>query len=148
MAGIADALCIHDPVDVRLFLADTVPVFEWAQLMPQFVPDQCTFKDPTGMAIWDDNHFREHQQFVQVLAAQTPAILLDNYDFLQMLTAGNAKSSILETHNTAHTQLRQITGVSGTDYSQYNMNDEQDFYNFLGAHALEHSEIRQALGII
>ena len=116
--------------------------------MPQFSPDQVTFNDIPGLGMWDDNHGREHQQFVQVLATKTPAILLDNYDFLQMLTSGNAKSSILDTHNSAHTQLRQITGVSGTDYSQFNLEQEEDFYNFLGYHATEHMAIRLALGIV
>ena len=58
--------------------------------MPQFQPDQVTFNDGPGLGMWDDNHYREHQQFVQVLAGQTPPVLLDNYDFLQMLTAGGA----------------------------------------------------------
>lgn len=116
--------------------------------MPQFNPDTVTFNDAPGLGMWDDNHYREHQQFVQVLATQTPAILLDNYDFISMLTSGNARSSIFETHSRAHAQLRQITGVAGTDYSQYDLSKEDDFYNFTGYHALEHSQIRQALGIV
>ena len=78
--------------------------------MPQFTPDQVVFGDGVGMGYWDSSHYREHQQFVQVLAQQTPAVLISDYDFLQMLTAGgNWQSSIVESHNQIHTVFaRQI----------------------------------------
>ena len=116
--------------------------------MPQFSPDQVTFDDGPGLGMWDDSHHREHQQFVEVLAGQTPPVLLANYDFLQMLTAGSARSSIVESHNQAHAILRQITGVAGTDYSAYDLSKQDDFYNFTGYHASEHAAIRQVLGIV
>jgi hypothetical protein len=116
--------------------------------MPQFSPDQVTFGDVPGLGVWDDNHHREHQQFVEALAGQTPAVLIPNFDFLQMLTAGPARGSIVETHNQAHALLRQITGVGGVDYSQFDLSNADDFYNFTGYHATEHAAIRQALGIV
>jgi hypothetical protein len=116
--------------------------------MPQFAPDQVTFGDGPGLGMWDDNHHREHQQFVEVLAGQVPAVLLPNYDFLQMLTAGNARPSIVETHSAAHDLLRQITGVGGVDYSQFDLSNADDFYNFTGYHATEHAAIRAVLGIV
>ena len=116
--------------------------------MPQFAPDQVTFQDIPGLGLWDTGHHREHQQFVQVLSTQTPPILLANYDFLQMLTAGSERRSALETHSEAHNLLRGITGVSGTDYSQFNLDNDQDFYSFLSYHATEHQALRAALGII
>ncbi len=116
--------------------------------MAQFSPDQVTFGDIPGMGMWDDSHHREHLQFVQVLAGKTPAILLDNYDFLQFLTAGGARRSIMETHSAAHDLLRQITGVAGADYSHFDLNNEGDFYSFLGYHSTEHAAIRNALGIV
>jgi hypothetical protein len=117
-------------------------------MMPQFQPDIVTFDDGPGLGMWDDNHHREHQQFVQVLAQQSPPVLIANYDFLQMLTAGNARRSIVETHNDAHALLRQITGVSGVDYSQFDLSKPDDFYNFTGYHGTEHAAIRAALGIV
>ena len=116
--------------------------------MPQFSPDQVTFKDDPAYGFWDDSHYREHQQFVQVLSGQSPPVLIDSYDFLQMLTAGAQRSVIWDSHTAAHNLLRQITGVSGTDYSQFNLDSEDDFYNFLGYHSSEHAAIRQALGIM
>lgn len=116
--------------------------------MPQFAPDQVTFGDVPGLGMWDVGHYREHLQFVQILGDQTPAILLSDYDFSQMLTAGALRSSIWETHSEAHNLLRQITSVSGVDYSQFNLDSAEDFYNFTGYHSLEHQQLRQALGIL
>ena len=116
--------------------------------MPQFQPDQCTFQDGPGYGVWDDGHHREHLQFTEVLAGQTPAVLIPNYDFLQMLAAGNARKSIVGTHMQAHNLLRQVTSVTGVDFTEFDLDNDQDFYNFLGYHAEEHAQIRQALGIV
>ena len=116
--------------------------------MPQFVPDQCTFQDGPGLGQWDNAHFREHQQFVEVLAAQTPAVLLPNYDFLQFLTSGSARASIMQSHQKAHDQLGGILGITATDFGDYDLSKQDDFYNFLGSHATTHAQIRQALGIV
>lgn len=115
--------------------------------MPQFVPDQCTFNDFPGMAQWDDNHYREHLQFVQVLAEASPPILLADYDFLQMLTAREGRAYIVDSHNVAHRLLQKICGFTGTDYSQYDLSQEGDFYSFLGYHSADHASIRAFLGI-
>lgn len=115
--------------------------------MPQFAPDQVTFKDFPGLGVWDIGHAREHQQFVEVLSEQVPTVLIPNFDFLQMLTAGNSSKSVIETHNEAHNLLRSILNITGTDYSQYDLTNESDFYNFTAYHATEHQQIRAALGI-
>jgi hypothetical protein len=115
--------------------------------MPQFSPDQVTFDDGPGLGMWDDNHGREHMQFAQVLAGQTPAVLIPSYDFLQFLTAGSARRSIQESHQKSHDQLGQILGITATDFSAYDLSKPDDFYNFLGYHATTHAQIRQALGI-
>lgn len=116
--------------------------------MPQFLPDICTFDDYPGYGRWDDDHAREHQQFQEALAALTPAVVIPNFDLLQFLTSGPARSSIVNSHQQAHYLLRQATGVGGTDYTGYNLDSADDFYNFLSFHANEHAQIRQALGIV
>jgi hypothetical protein len=116
--------------------------------MPQFAPDQCTFNDIPGYGYWDIAHYREHVQFVQVLATQTPPISLFDYDFMRMLTAGGDRRSILESHNVAHSLLLQICGFTGTDYSAYDLSKSDDFYSFVGYHATDHAQIRNFLGIV
>jgi hypothetical protein len=115
--------------------------------MPQFSPDQVTFRDNIGYGNWDDNHHREHLQFVQVLSTRTPAINLPVFDLLQMLSSEPTRATNLNNHNQSHALLRQITGVSGVDYTEFNLDDENDFYSFTGYHSTEHQAIRTALGM-
>ena len=116
--------------------------------MPQFSPDQVTFNDGPGLGMWDDSHHREHQQFVEVLAQKVPAVLIPNYDFLQFLTIGSARASIAQSHQKAHDQLSQVLGITATDFGDYDLSKQDDFYNFTGYHATTHAQIRAALGIV
>lgn len=116
--------------------------------MPNFLPDIASFGDIAGYGAWDVGHAREHLQFVQVLAQQNPPVVLPDYDFGVFLSAGQAIRSMLDSHQTVHALLRQITGVSGIDLSQGDLTKEADFYNWTGYHQQEHSQIRQVLGII
>lgn len=116
--------------------------------MPQFAPSNVTFQDPIGYGYWDDNHARQHGQYTLILAGQTPAILIPNYDFLQMLSAGAARKSIVDTHMQAHNVLRQILNVQGVDLTQFNLDSDLDFYNWLGYHDADHMGFDTALGIV
>lgn len=113
--------------------------------MPQFQPDQVTFKDIPGYGAWDIGHMREHLQFVQVLAANH--ISVPDFDFLSFLTAGSARGSIVQSHAQAHVLLRAALGITGVDLSAVNLDDSDDFYSWLGYHASDHALIRQQLGI-
>jgi hypothetical protein len=115
--------------------------------MPQFAPDIVNFGDLPGYGAWDVGHHRGHLQYVQVLSMQASPILIPDFDFLQFLTAGQARRSIMLTHYQAHLLLRPITGVQGVDLTQFNLDDVDDFNNFLGYHATEEAEIRASLGI-
>jgi hypothetical protein len=116
--------------------------------MPQFSPDQVTFGDISGYGAWDIGHMREHLQFVQVLSQRTPPVLLPDFDFLSFLTSGQSRGSIRQTHAQAHQLLADTLGFTGTDLADVNLDDQGDFYSWLGYHATEHSQIRQVLGII
>lgn len=116
--------------------------------MPQFQPDQCTFGDLAGYGGWDIGHGREHIQFVQALAALTPPILVPNFDLLSLLTAGQARQSMIQSHAASHALLRAALGITGTDLSAVNLDDQGSFYDWTGYHATEHAQIRQALGMI
>lgn len=115
--------------------------------MPQFQPNQCAFGDLPGYGAWDIGHAREHLQFVSALAARSPAVLIPAYDFLSFLTAGNWRKSIIESHAKAHVQLRAALGIAGVDLSVVNLDDQNDFYNWLDWHAREHAQIRHNLGL-
>jgi hypothetical protein len=116
--------------------------------MPQFQPDQVSFGDLPGYAAWDISHGREHIQFVQSLAARTPAVLITDFDLLTFLTAGGARPSIVQSHAQAHTLLRAALGITGVDLSAFNLDDQGSFYDFLSYNAEDHILIRQQLGLL
>ncbi len=115
--------------------------------MPQFQPDQVTFGDLAGYGAWDIGHGREHLQFVQALSTQVPPVLLPNFDLLTFLTAGQARSSMVQSHAQAHVLLRAALGITGNDLSVVNLDDQGEFYDWTGFHATEHAIIRQSLGL-
>jgi len=116
--------------------------------MPQFQPDQVTFGDLAGYGMWDVGHAREHLQFVTTLAGLTPPILIPNFDLLSLLTAGQYRRSMVQSHAVSHTLLRAALGITGTDLSAVNLDDANDLANWMGYHRDEHAVIRQALGMI
>jgi len=79
---------------------------------------------------------------------QATPIVLPDFDFLQFLTAGQTRQSQLVTHYQAHLLLRQITNLQGVDLTQFNLDDANDFANWIGYHSQEHIIIRQQLGIV
>lgn len=116
--------------------------------MPQFSPDQVDFGDLPGYGAFDIGHHREHLQFVQTLSLSTSPVVLPDYDFLQFLTAGGVRNSIMQTHYQAHLQLRGALGLTGVDLSAFNLDSQDDFYNWIGYHSQDHILIRQQLGIV
>lgn len=117
--------------------------------MPQFAPDQCEFGDQAGYGIFDIGHWREHIQLVLLFQAQTPSLIIPNPDFGAILSGGpsNLRGG-LDQHQTVHSLLRQFTGVAGVDYTDFRLDQQTDFYSFLGYHSAEHAQIRQVLGLM
>ena len=115
--------------------------------MPQFAPDQVTFRDIPGYGAWDIGHGREHIQFVQTLAQRVPAVLIPDFPLLSFLNSGPARPSILQSHAQSHVLIRAALGLTGNDLSTVNLDDQNDFYDWTGYHAQEHAAIRQTLGL-
>jgi hypothetical protein len=116
--------------------------------MPQFAPDQVTFKDIAGYGNWDNGHSREHLQFVQVLQGQSPPVLIPDNDLMQFLTSSpTSLSSQVQAHAQQHVLIQAALGITSIDLSAVDLTQENDFYNWLGYHASVHAAIRSALGI-
>ncbi len=115
--------------------------------MPQFSPDQVAFDDAPGYGAWDIGHAREHIQFVQVLAAQSPSIEIPDYNMLSFFTAGSARGSIAQSHSDVHNLLRGALGITGVDLSVLDFKDQASFYDWLAYHSAEHAQIRQIIGL-
>jgi hypothetical protein len=117
--------------------------------MPIFFHDQFLFGDETAFAQYRQEHWLEHIQFVQIGQAQTPTpVLIPDYD----LTSWDKRQSFvrnwLVTHEDVHEVLRSVTGVSGINLADVDLDNETEFYTWTDAHRDEHALLRRAFGIM
>lgn len=112
-----------------------------------FFHTEFLFKDDEGFGIWRLEHANEHTKFVQVGMTASPVRLIPDYDLSSWSDASFAVRNWLTTHENVHELLRGWTGVSGINLADVDLSKEDEFYDWLDAHAAEHTQIRQVLGI-
>jgi len=113
-----------------------------------FNHDQIAFGDAAGFGIWRLEHAYEHTEFVQVLAGLSPPVFASDYPFFDWLADKGFQTTWLDTHQSVHDFLRSVTGVGGVDLSNVDFDDQQQWYDWHGAHATEHAQLRAAFGIV
>jgi len=112
-----------------------------------FQPDTVIPNDPNGWAAWLDGHYREHQTFIQKCRALSPSVNLPDYDIFAWKDDPKIVQQWLVAHESIHAQIRQATGISGSDLSLVDFSNEDDFISWLDGHASEHSYFRRALNV-
>lgn len=111
-----------------------------------FSPDYFAPGDDTGFGLWLNTHQLEHKQYVQISLLQ--GVNISDYDLFAWDKKDKYVQKIwLEVHETVHAQLRAATGVSGLDLSEVDFDKHADMLEWLDAHAQEHQQFRQVLGI-
>jgi hypothetical protein len=116
--------------------------------MALFVHDQVVFGDAAGFGVWRLEHAYEHTQFVQLLAQRSPPVLFPDYPFFDWFDNKGFQTTWLDTHDSIHGLLRQVTGVGGISLDDVDFDQAQQWYDWMGAHATEHAQLRNALGIV
>jgi hypothetical protein len=115
--------------------------------MTLFFPDIVEFGDPVGLSIWMSGHYYEHRAFLQkALASNYKVPDVDLYSFDPQDT--ETQRGWLEGHGLVHDSLRQLTGISGPDYSEVDFTKERQFTEWLQYHAQEHQALRQFFGML
>jgi len=116
--------------------------------MPIFFHDQFLFGDEAAFGQYREEHWLEHIQFVQIAQAQSPTpILIPDYDLTSWHDSDAFRFNWLNTHQQVHDRLRQITGVTGVNLAEVNLQNESEFYQWIDAHRNEHFQLRAAFGI-
>jgi hypothetical protein len=115
--------------------------------MPLFFHSTVLPHDPAGFAIWLQEHYLEHAQFVRLFQSQTTPIFIPDYNFALWSDDKKVTSAWLESHQTAHQALRTYTGVSGIDLADVDLTKDDQWFEWMDDHAAEHTDIRHALGI-
>ena len=116
--------------------------------MALFFHDIVLPHDPAGFSIWLQEHYLEHQQFVQIFQSEVTPIFIPDFNWALWGDDRKVISAWLEAHQATHQALRTFTGVSGIDLADVDLTKEDQFFTWMDAHAGEHSDLRTALGIV
>ena len=98
--------------------------------MPLFFHDQFLFGDEAGFAQYRQEHWYEHVQFVQIGQAQSPVILIPDFDLTSWANDQSFATNWLTTHESVHEILRFYTGVTGINLADVNLENESEFYTW------------------
>jgi len=115
--------------------------------MPLFFNKNVLPDDPAGFGVWLLSHYYEHLQFVSIGLNQTPVRFIPDYAIQSWSDEPGIVRTWLSVHQTIHNALRSWTGVQGIDLSTVDLEDRTSWFEWMDAHAAEHTLIEQSLGI-
>lgn len=115
--------------------------------MSEFNPPIFAYGDEAGRGRWEIGHYRQHLNYLTHLAALSPPILIPDHPLMRIGDSDLEQKLWLEDHANTHGLLRAYANVTGVDLSAVDLDDEQEFYVWLDAHAQEHLLIDQAFGL-
>lgn len=114
------------------------------------------YGDKPGLGRYEVGHFLQHQQYLQLLAAQ--GINIPDYNLFGMVggPAGDPRQFLgdnpnqfltwLNDHEAIHIFLRAQSGVSGIDLSALDTNSPESWDLWQQWHAQEHAQFDQHFG--
>jgi hypothetical protein len=112
----------------------------------EFNPNIVAFGDRAGLGQWEIGHYRQHLRYLAALAARTPSVILQDHNIIGM-GDGEKRKAWANDHQAAHAALRPLANITGTDYTGYNLDDEDDWNQFMSDHAAEHASLDMAFGV-
>jgi hypothetical protein len=113
----------------------------------EFKINEFEFGDAAGGGFWLVEHYRNHLQYNDVLAKRTPPVLLPVFPIMSVEGGKIGRRSWLDSHQSWHELLRPLAGATGVDLSVVDMDNENEFTQWMGAHNAEHAFLDQAFGI-
>jgi hypothetical protein len=113
----------------------------------EFAINVFAFGDAAGNGEWLIGHYRNHLQYNAKLAARTPPVLLPEFPILAVEGGKIGRRSWLDSHQSWHELLRPLAGATGVDLSTVDLDNENEFTQWMGAHAAEHAFLDQAFGV-
>lgn len=113
-------------------------------VLTQFDPDIVTYGDMPGLGLYEDGHYRQHEDYRQVLTAHG-VTFIPAWPILHMVGLDESQFfDWLNMHEMIHAALRAPARITGTDLSQLDPNSPEDWANWEMAHAYEHAAFDQA----
>ena len=116
--------------------------------MINFQPDICLPSDPAGFGHWLVGHALEHDVINQKLLQINRPVSVPSFNLLFWDDKPSIVQSWLQAHETAHQIIDGALNITSVDFSQVDLTDNDQWFEWMEDHANEHSIIRQILGII
>jgi len=113
----------------------------------EFALNVFAFGDAAGNGEWLIGHYRNHLQYNAKLAARTPPVLLPEFPILAVEGGKIGRRSWLDSHQNWHELLRPLAGATGVDLSTVDLDNENEFTQWMGAHNAEHAFLDQFFGV-
>jgi hypothetical protein len=113
----------------------------------EFKINEFEFGDAAGNGMFLVGHYRNHLQYNAVLAKRTPPVLLPVFPILAVEGGKIGRRSWLDSHADWHNLLRPLANATGVDLSTVDLDNENEFTQWMGAHNAEHAFLDQAFGI-
>lgn len=114
--------------------------------MINFQPDICMPNDPAGFGHWLDGHALEHDVINQKLLQL--GVTVPQYNLLFWDDKPSVVQSWLQAHQTTHQIIDNALNITSVDFSQVDLTQNDQWFEWMDDHASEHQNIRQILGII
>ena len=115
--------------------------------MREFNIKIAAFGDRAGLGAWEVGHYRQHLHYLDVLAGLSPPVVLPSIPLLSMGTTELEQRIFLHDNASAHELIRPYANISGIDLSAANLNDADEFSQWMDAHASEHELLDNAFGL-
>jgi len=113
----------------------------------EFALNTFEFGDAAGNGEWFVGHYRNHLQYNAKLAARTPPVLLPEFPILAVEGGKIGRRSWLDSHQSWHELLRPLANATGVDLSTVDLDNENEFTQWMGAHNAEHAFLDQVFGV-
>lgn len=115
--------------------------------MTQFALNTLAYGDPAGWGEWLVGHYRQHLAYNQVLAARTPAIIIQTWPILTVEGGDSGLRFWLDSHEQWHEAVRPLANVTSIDLSVVDFRKPDEFYQWVDLHNQEHTALDQAFGV-
>jgi hypothetical protein len=118
-----------------------------AVLSTEFSPNLFAFGDIAGNGAWLDGHYRQHLRYNAVLAARTPPVIISVYPIMIVQAGELGRKDWLNSHENWHELIRPYANVTSIDLSEVNLDDPNQFYQWMDLHNQEHGFLDTAFGV-
>lgn len=114
----------------------------------EFQANEVVWGDVPGFGAWQIGHARQHLRYLSVIANFASPIILPDVPLFRVGENKEEVQTWLNTHYfEVHVQLRNITGITGVDFSVVDFTKPDSFYDFVELHNSEHALLDIAFGV-